>query len=131
MDSYVSKRGYGLVLMLLTTAFYNILILILLKYTNSYIVANLLKLLLVSCNIYQLYYILLFVSLKCSIDDQNLKIHAIWSLKKVTIPLKEVDGYFMSTGKIKGVKLNGIATSGFVMGRFVIDKIGMSENVCN
>jgi len=127
MDSYGSKRGYGLVLMLLTTALYNILILILLKYTNSYIVANLLKLLLVSCNIYQLYYILLFASLKCSIDEENLKIYAIWSLKKVTIPLNEIEGYSMSTGKIKGVKLNGIAASGFVMGRFVIDKIGMSR----
>ncbi|MBU3159124.1 PH domain-containing protein [Clostridium frigoris] len=127
MDSYESKRGYGLVLMLLTTALYNILILILLKYTNSYIVANLLKLLLVSCNIYQAYYILLFASLKCSIDEGNLKIYAIWSLKKVIIPLNEIEGYSMSTGKIKGVKLNGIAASGFVMGRFVIDKIGMSR----
>ena len=127
MDSYGSKRGYGLVLMLLTTALYNILLLILLNFNNSYIVANLLKLLLISCNIYQAYYILLFASLKCSIDEENFKIYAIWSLKKVIIPLNEIEGYFMSTGKIKGVKLNGIAASGFVMGRFVIDKMGMAR----
>ncbi|MBX4258960.1 PH domain-containing protein [Clostridium estertheticum] len=127
MESYESKRGYGLVLMILTIALYNILILIFLKFTNSYIVANLLKLLLVACNIYQAYYILLFASVKGSIDEENLKIYAIWSLKRVIIPLNEIEGYFMTTGKIKGVKLNGIAASGFVMGRFVIDKIGMSR----
>lgn len=127
MDSYGSKRGHGLVLMLLTTVLYNILILILLKFTNSYIVANLLKLLLVSCNIYQVYYILLFASVKCTIDEENLKIYAIGSLKKVIVPLNEIEGYTISTGKIKGVKLNGIAASGFVMGRFVIDKIGISR----
>ena len=99
MDSYGSKRGYGLVLMLLTFALYNILILIFLKFTNSYIVVNLLKLLLVSCNIYQIYYILLFASVKCSIDEENLKIYAIWSLKKVIIPLNEIEGYFMTDRK--------------------------------
>ena len=127
MDSYGSKRGYGLVLMLLTTVLYNILILILLKFTNSYIVANLLKLLLVACNIYQIYYILLFSTLKCKIDEKNLNIYAIGSFKKVIIPLNEIEGYTMSTGKIKGVKLNGVAASSFVMGRFVIDKIGISR----
>jgi len=127
MDSYGSKSGRGLGYMLLTTALYNILILILLKFTNSYIVANLLKLLLVSCNIYQIYYMLLFESIKCTIDEENFKIYAIWSLKKVIVPLDEIEGYTVSTGKIKGVKLNGIAVGGFAMGRYVIDKIGISR----
>lgn len=125
MENYISKRGRGLGFILLMTALYNILILIVLRFTNSYIVVSLLKVLLVSCNIYQVYYILLYASLKCTIDDGNLKICAIWSLKKIIIPLNEIEGYTISTGKIEGVKLNGIATSNFAMGRFVIDKIGM------
>ena len=113
--------------MLLMTILYNILILILLKFTNSYIVASLLKLILVSCNIYQVYYMLLYMSLKCSVDDENLKIYAIGSLKKVIVPLNEIEGYTISTGTIKGVKLYGIASNSFAMGRFVIDKIGTSR----
>ena len=127
MDNYISKQGRGLGFMLLMTTLYNILILILLKFTNSYIVDSLLKLLLVSCNIYQVYYMLLYASLKCTIDDQNLKIYAIGSLKKVVLPLSEIEGYTTSTGTIKGVKLYGIAASNFAMGRFVIDKIGTSR----
>ena len=127
MENYVSKRGHGLGFMILTTALYNLLILILLKYTNSYIVANLLRLLLVACNIYQVYYILLLSSLKCTIDEESMKIFAIWSLKKVIVPLNEIEGYTMWTGKIKGTKLNGISTSNFALGRFVIDKIGISR----
>ena len=127
MDSYISKQGRGLGFMLLTTILYNILILILLKFTNSYIVASLLKLILVSCNIYQIYYMLLYSSLKCTIDDENLKISAIGALKRVIVPLKEIEGYTTSTGTIKGVKLYGIASNSFAMGRFVIDKIGTSR----
>ena len=127
MDSYISKRGRGLGFMLLVTTLYNILILILLKFTNSYIVASLLKLILVSCNIYQVYYMLLYSSLKCTIDNENLKIYAIGSLKKVIVPLNEIEGYTISAGTIKGVKLYGIASNSFAMGRFVIDKIGTSR----
>jgi len=127
MDSYTSKRGPGLGSMLLRTALYNILIIILLKFTNSYIVDNLLKLLLVFCNIYQIYYIVLFESIKCTFDSEDLKIYAIWSLKKIVIPLNEIEGYTLSTGTIKGVRLYGIATNNFAMGKFVIDKIGLSR----
>ena len=109
------------------TALYNILILILLKFTNSYIVASLLKLILVSCNIYRIYYILLYSSLKCTIDDENFAIYAIGSLKKVILPLNQIQGYTVSSGTIKGIKLNGIASNTFAMGRFVIDKIGISR----
>ncbi|MBZ9688150.1 PH domain-containing protein [Clostridium estertheticum] len=127
MDSYISKGGRGLGYIILMTALYNILILILLKFTDSYIVASLLKLILVSLNIYQIYFMLLYSSLKCTIDDKNFAIYAIGSLKKVIIPLNEIEGYTMSSGTIKGIKLNGIAASNFAMGRFVIDKIGISR----
>jgi hypothetical protein len=127
VESYASKRGRGLVSMLLMTVLYNISILILLKFTNSYIVDSLLKLLLVACNIYQVYYIVIYVSVKCTIDDKNIVIYSIGSLKKVIVPLTEIDGYSMSTGTIKGVKLYGISSSSFAMGKFIIDKIGISR----
>ena len=127
MDIYISQRGRGLGFMFLMTLLYNVLILILLKFTDSYIVDSLLKLLLISCNIYLAYYMLLFTSLKCTIDDQNLKISAIGSLKKVIIQLSEIEGYTTSSGMIKGVKLYGIASNNFAIGRTVIDKIGISR----
>ncbi|MBU3181592.1 PH domain-containing protein [Clostridium psychrophilum] len=127
MEDYTSKRGHGLGFMLLMTALYNIVILILLKFTNAYIIDNLLKLLLVFCNIYQIYYMVLFQTLKCTFDSENLKIHAIWSLKKTIIPLNEIEGYTTTSGTIKGVRLYGVATNSFAMGKFVIDKIGLSR----
>ncbi|MGH4050971.1 MAG: PH domain-containing protein [Clostridium sp.] len=127
MDSYVTRRGHGLWFIILMTVLYNILILFLLNFTNSYIVGILLKILLVFCNVYQVYYIALFVSLKCTIDGENLGIYAIWTLRKVIIPLSEIEGYTLSTGTIKGVKLYGLSANGFAMGKFVIDKIGLSK----
>ena len=127
MDSYISKRGHGLLVMLLMTALYNILIVVLLKFTNSYTVATVLKIILVACNIYQVYYMLIYASVKCTIDDVNLKIYAIWSLKKIIVPLNEIEGYTISNGTIQGVKLNGIASNSFALGKFVIDKIGISR----
>ena len=93
MESYRSKGGRGLGFILLMTIFYNILILIVLKFTNSYVVASLLKIILVSCNIYQIYYMLFCSSLKCTIDEDNLGIYAIGSFKKVILPLNKVEGY--------------------------------------
>ena len=127
MDSYVTKGKRGIGFMLLMAVLYNILIIILLKFTNSYIVASLLKLLLVACNIYLIYYILLYSSLKYTINEENIMIYAIGPLKKITLPLNEIEGYTMSSGTIKGVKLYGIAASSFALGRFVIDKIGISR----
>jgi len=127
MDIYISQRGRGLSFMLFMALLYNILILILLRFTDSYIVDSLLKLMLISCNIYLAYYILLFTTLKCTIDDQNFKISAMGSLKKVIVPLNKIEGYTTSSGNIKGVKLYGIASNSFAIGRSVIDKIGISR----
>lgn len=127
MNSYITKRGMGFSFMLLMTIVYNVLILILIRFTDLYVVGNLLKVMLVVFNMYQIYYMLLIVSIRCTIDNENLKIHALWSLKKITIPLKEIEGYTTSTGKIKGVKLYGMATNSFAIGRFFIEKIGMSR----
>jgi hypothetical protein len=127
MDSYISKHGRGLGFILLMTALYNILILILLQINNSYIVASLLEIILWACNIYGVYYMLLYSTIKCTIDDQNLTIYAIRIFKRITVPLNEIEGYATSTGEIKGVKLYGMASNSFAMGRFVIDKIGISR----
>lgn len=127
MDTYTSKSGRGLVFIILMTVLYNILIITLLQFTNSYIVASLLKLILVSCNIYGIYYIVLYATVKCTIDNQNITIYGIGSLKKTILPLDEIEGYTTSTGEIKGVKLYGVASGSFAMGRFVIDKIGISR----
>jgi hypothetical protein len=127
MDFYISKPGRGLGFMLLMTALYNITLLILLKFANSYIIIVLLKVLLVTCNVYGVYFILIYTSLKCTIDDKNLVLSAIGSLKKIILPLNQIEGYAKSTGTIKGVKLYGMATNTFAIGRFVIDKIGTSR----
>ncbi len=127
MDSYISKSGRGIGIMILMMALYNILIITVLQFTNSYIVASLLKLILVSCNIYVGYYILLYATLKCTIDDQNITIYTLWPFKNAIIPFDEIEGYNLSTGEIKGVKLYGMASNNFAMGRFVIDKIGISR----
>ncbi|MFD3157570.1 PH domain-containing protein [Haloimpatiens sp. FM7330] len=106
---------------------YNIGISFLLYISNNYILSSLFKILSVGGNLYLLYYLFLFISLKYVVDNDNLTIIGIYGLKKVTIPIKNIKGYNEQKGKIKGIRLSGIANNSFALGRSIIDKIGVTR----
>ena len=127
MDEFAVKKGwsfYSILLMLIIT---NLLLFILLRFSDSYTITVLLRLALVVINIYQLYYLLLSITLKYIIDDNNIYITAIFGYKKVVIPFNSIEGYKVLEGRIRGVKLSGVGKEKFAFGKSVIDKIGIAH----
>ena len=126
MRTYKSIKGIGFFYILAITILYNALIILLLNLINSYVIINILKILVILCNLYQVYYIALSLSLKYVIGDK-FTILALGGLKKISIPYDKIQGYKKSEGKIKGVKLSGYGNDNFALGKFVISKIGTTR----
>jgi hypothetical protein len=74
-----------------------------------------------------LYHILLWLTVKYEITETELVILGIGGLKKVIIPFSNINGYTILSGKIKGVKLSGIASNKFALGRSVIKSLGTTR----
>lgn len=127
MEKFKSQRGFAFHYILLITIIFNLLSIALLFYINSYVLSTLLKALLIICDIYQLYYILLCKSITLSIEEDSIKIAVLFGLKKINIPISEIQAYNTSSGKIKGVKLTGYGRDDFALGKSIIDKIGISS----
>lgn len=105
----------------------NIVLIFTMNYMNSYVVISLLKLLLISCNIYFCYYIGLWLTLRYEIGEKEILIIGFGGLKKIRILISDIEGYKKINGNIKGVKLSGLATHKFALGRIVVKKIGTTR----
>lgn len=127
MEIFSCKRKGEIIPFLILTVFINIALFFLIFNTNSYMVVSLLKVLFIVCDIYCFYNIFLWFTLKYGINDELIIIDAIFGLKKIKINLKDIEGYTVRNGKIKGVNLSGVATNKFALGRTVIKKIGMTR----
>lgn len=122
MIKFKPEKSRNLYYILATFILYEIIILFVLSFANSYVLSLLLKILLIVITIYQLYHIFMFTSLSYEFDDDNLYITSI--VKKIKLPFSTIEGYNIQSGKIKGMRLSGIGTNNFALGRFVIKKIG-------
>lgn len=127
MKIYKAVKGKAVYYIFFSMVICNLLIYVLLDITNSYILTSLLKSFFVIGNIYQIYFIILSITLKYNISDTHLRITAIGGLRKILIPLKELEGYKIVKGKIKAVNLFGFSTSAFALGKSSIYKIGVTS----
>lgn len=125
MVVYKPLKGVGIYYLLAMLLFYDVLIVLGIDLVDSYVLSSLLRLLLVVFTIYQLYYILLCSSLKYGLDDEN--VYILGFLRKIKIPLKQIDGYKIHSGNINGVKLSGFGTNSFAIGKSVVKKIGTTN----
>lgn len=125
MVIYKPSRGTGLYYILGVTVIYGALIVLGIILVDSYILSSLLKIFLMIYGAYQLYYIVLWFSLKYAIDGEN--VYILKPLKKIKIPLKEIQGYKKYSGSINGVKLSGLASNTFAIGKSVIKNIGTTS----
>jgi hypothetical protein len=125
MITFKAEKGWNLYYILATFILYEILILLGLKLSDSYILSLLLKILFAVTTIYQLYYIIVFISVSYKFDDENVYITSL--LRKITIPIKTIEGYKIESGKIQGIRLSGVGTNSFALGRFVVKKIGTTH----
>lgn len=106
---------------------YDLFMIVLLHYINSYEIISLLKIILIFFNLYQLYYILLNVSLNYIFDGNNITISGIFGFKKVVIPIESIKGYNKASGTIRGIQLYGYAKGNFAFGKSIIEKIGVAS----
>lgn len=127
MENYSALKGKGYIYLIMVTMLYNALFIVLIKITNSYELDTFLKAAFVIVNIYQLYYIFLSLTLKYTIDNKNIKIIAVWGLKKIIIPIENIQGYNKSSGNIKGVKIYGYGRNNFALCKSIVDKIGFAS----
>lgn len=127
MKSYKAAKSRGIGYVLLLTLIYNAFIIFLLFYINSYVLSSLLKAIIIIFNIYQLYYILLNISLNYIFYDNEIIISGIFGLKKIHIPLDSIRAYGKYSGNIKGIQLYGYGKNKFAFGKSFIDKIGFTD----
>lgn len=126
MENYKSIKGSGVYFILGISVLYNALFITLLFLMNSYEISSLLKIVLIVFNIYQIYYLTIYASLRYSMDNENLYITSSFGIKKIKISFSEIQGYTKARGHIRGVKLSGYGKNYFAIGRAIIDKIGIA-----
>jgi len=126
VENYKSIKGSGVYLILAISVLYNALFITLLFFMNSYEISSLIKIALIVFNIYQIYYLTIYGSLKYSMDNDNLYITSAFGIKKIQIPFSEIEGYTKAKGHIRGVKLSGYGKNYFAIGRAIIEKIGIT-----
>jgi len=125
MEIYKPCKGKGIYYILGLLILYEILFTVGLLAVNSYVLSILLKIALVIFTAYQLYYILVYTTLKYAADDKN--IYIINFIKMIKIPYEEIHCYKVEEGNIHGVKLTGLSTSNFALGKSVVKKIGTTN----
>ncbi|MFL0195835.1 PH domain-containing protein [Clostridium sp. WILCCON 0269] len=127
MKTYKSVKGIGVYLILSIAIIYNILLMFLIYYVDSYELFILLNVTLIAINVYQFYYIIICATLKYSVDEDNLYIISMLKFKNGKIPFADIEMYQKSTGHIKGVKVSGYGKNKFAIGRSFIHKIGITH----
>lgn len=122
--TYKAAKGVGAYFIIGLMILYDAILIFLINFVSSYEIYNLLKLTLVSINIYQIYYIIICSTLKYSMDEDNLYITSALGLKNEIISFQSIQMYRKSHGYVRGVKLSGYGKNKFAIGRSFIDKIG-------
>jgi hypothetical protein len=125
MVTYKPTKGIGVFHIIGTMLLCDVLIMIMIFLINSYVISSLMKLFLIIFNVYQVYYILLFTTLRYGIDDENIYILDIF--KKNKIPYENIEGYKINSGNINGIKLSGFCTNFFALGKTFVKKIGTTN----
>lgn len=121
------KKGISPSVIMLSMIVIDLAVFFLSSFIDLYVVLFLVRIFLVVFNVYGIYYFLLSISLKYTIDEENFYIVGIWGLKKIEIPFSSIEGYKTSKGIINGVKLSGVGKSKFAFGRYVLDKMGTTR----
>lgn len=126
LRSYKAAKSCGIGYILSLTLMYNLLMIVLLHYINSYEISSLLKIILIFFNLYQLYYFMLNVSLSYTFDENAITIIGAFGLKKICLPISSIEAYSRASGTIRGVQLYGYGKDNFAFGKSLIEKIGVA-----
>mgnify|MGYP001601149447 CR=1 FL=1 len=124
MQVFKPKSGSGYILILIITLLYNVLIIFLMFASKTYELSVLLKVLLIALNLYQFYYLLIYLTISYRLDSNMICIKSIFGFKNVNILLSDIKAYDKHSGPIKGIRISGYGWNHFAIGKSLIEKIG-------
>lgn len=124
MEIFKPKKGIGYIELIVVTIIMDGLLIGLSYFAATYELLNLIRLVLLIFNCYQLYYLSLYYTLNFFVDENNVYITGNFGLKNIVIPFDKIEKYFIKQEAVKGIRLSGYGSSNFALGRTVIDKIG-------
>lgn len=127
MEEFKPKKSLALLEIIIYMVVANGLFLVLTRFVNSYMELNLLKLLVIMFDIYCFYYLLVIISLKYLVDKEHIVINTLMGLRKIKIPIEQIDGYNKYAGSIKGFRLSGFGRDRYAFGRYIIENIGVTH----
>ena len=127
MEVYKPKQSYACYYILGVLLIGNLTAAIIAPFTNSYIIVNLLRVFMLCYTIYCVYYLVLALTTKYYITEEQIKIKCALKLRNIIINFKDIKAYSVKQGIIKGVKLSGIGNNKFAFGKTIVDKIGLTS----
>ncbi len=127
MNSFNSNKKLEIIPTILTFLGFNVLGVWTIYLLDSYLMLSLIKVVLVICNTFYLYHIGIWLTVKYEITNNEIIINALGGLKKVNLPLSDIECYTVEKGKIRGISLSGIGTNRFAVGRIAVKNLGTTR----
>ncbi|WP_346931046.1 PH domain-containing protein [Clostridium sp.] len=127
MNSFSSNKKLEIIPTILTLVVLNVIGVWATYILDSYLMLSLIRVVLVICNIFYLYHIGIWLTVKYEITNSEVTINALGGLKKVILPLSDIECYTVRKGKIRGISLSGISSNKFAIGRIVVKNLGTSR----
>ncbi|MEG0132495.1 MAG: PH domain-containing protein [Clostridium sp.] len=127
MNSFDANKKMEIIPTILTIVALNIVGFLTIYLLDSYLILTLIKTILLICNIFYLYHIGVWFTVKYQVSQSEIKISCIGGLKKVTLPIGIVESYTVGEGKIKGIALSGMTANKIAIGRIAIKDLGTTR----
>ncbi|HAK42333.1 MAG TPA: hypothetical protein DCM59_05985 [Clostridium sp.] len=127
MNSFNGNKKLEIIPTILTFVGLNVVGVWAIYLLDSYLMLSLIKVVLIICNIFYLYHIGLWLTVKYEITNNEVIINTLGGLKKIILPLSDIECYTTGKGKIKGISLSGICSNRFAIGRIVVKNLGTTR----
>lgn len=127
MNTFRSDKKIEILPTIMTLIALNIFGVIIIYLMDSYLMLSLTKMVLILCNIYFIYHIGVWFSVKYEITGEEVKIIAWGGIKKVNLKIKDIESFVVKQGKIKGIGLSGVSSNKFSIGRIAVQGLGTTR----
>ncbi|MEG1257024.1 PH domain-containing protein [Clostridium sp.] len=127
MNSFNGNKKLEIIPTILTIITLNIVGFIIIYLLDSYLMLNLIKVILVICNIFYIYHILVWFTVKYHISENEIRICCLGGMKEIVLNIEDIESYTAEEGKIKGIGLSGISSNKFAIGRIAVKNLGTTR----
>lgn len=127
MNRFLSDKKTEILPTVMTLIMLNIFGAVIIYLMDSYLMLSLVKMILILCNIFYIYHIGVWFSVKYIVDQSQIVISAWGGLKKVVLKTEDIESFVTREGKIKGIGLSGISSNKFAIGRIAVKELGTTR----